>query len=368
MRLQLGYLAAVVLVLWPLPASPTETSARVDTYSDGKIDVWSPSARLLHPFDGGDVEARYAVDVLSGATQVLTADGISSATRFEEQRHEGAVIGRWRPTTGDSLAASYAASVEPDFRTHRVGVDGELELFERMVTLSASYYLDINTAGRSDVPSYQQDAVGHAVDLRWNQVLGRRTTLGVLASGKVDLCDALLGCHANPYRIVAIGEGVGHTPSERHPDLRARAAGALRLSQGLMRNLALHAGYRFYADSWEMRAHTADLALATGLWADRLVLRGEGRFMSQSAASFYRDTYDGGGGSTPAYRTSDRELASLWDVGAGLRVEGSLSGLGPITRLRLNARVMRLWYRYRDFSELPRRDAWLAGGGVSAVF
>lgn len=365
MRLQL---TALLLVLWPLPAAPTETGARVDTYSDGQIDVVTPAARLLHPFDGGEVEARYALDVLSGATRTLTADGISAATRFTERRHEGVVSGRWRPTTGDALGASYAVSVEPDFRTHRVGVEGEVELFERMVTLGASYNLDLNTAGRSDVPRYAQDAVGHALDLRWGQVLGRRTTATALASGRADFCDALLGCQASPYRYVAIGRDVGEVVPERHPDLRVRGAAALRLTQGLVRGLALHAGYRFYADTWDIRAHTTDLALAVGLWADRLVVRGEGRFTWQGAASFYRDTYEGTDDLVPAYRTADRELASLWDVAAGGRLEGSLSGLGPLMRVRVNARVTRLWYRYRDYSELPRRDAWLAGGGVGAVF
>jgi len=366
-RLQLRLLT-LAIAGWPLLASPTETGARIDHYTDGQVDVVSPSARILHPFEGGEVEARYALDALSGATQTLTADGISSATRFEERRHEGSLGGRWRPNTGDSVGASYAVSVEPDFHTHRVGVDGEIEVFEKMATIGASYFLDVNTAGRADDPDYAQDAVGHALDLSWKHVLGRRTALGILASGRIDTCDERLGCHASPYRYVGIGADLRQVVAERHPDLRARGAAALRLSQAITRALAVHAGYRLYQDSWKMRAHTTDLALATGLWADRLILRGEGRFTWQTAASFYRDTYTAADGGIPAYRTADRELATLWDVAVGGRVEGSLSGLGMFTRLRTNLRVTRLWYRYRDFSELPERNAWLIGGGLSAVF
>ncbi len=365
MRLQLTALAVALL---PGTATPTESSARFDSYSDGRISVVTPSTRVLHPFEGGEVEARYGVDVLSGATPRLTVDGISSATRFEETRHEGHLGGRWRPTTGDSLGLAVAMSVEPDFRTVRLVADGELELLERMATLAAGYTVDINRAGRSDDPGYVQDAHSHSLDVGWIQILGRRTQATAQITARADACEEDLGCHANPYRYVAAGAGARWVVPERHPSLRLRGAAALRLAQGLAPHLAVHAGYRYYADSWQVEASTADLALAQALWAERLVLRAEGRFTWQTGASFYRDDYPAEAGRVPAYRTADRELAALWSAAAGGRVEGSLSALGPVRRLRVNARVLRLWYRYSEVSEFARCDAWLLGAGLTAAF
>ncbi len=368
MRLQLSALAGLLALFTPGVATPTEAGARVDTYTDGSITVVSPTTRVLHPMEGGELEVRYGLDVLSGATQRMTVDGISSATHFEEARHEAQVGGRWRPTTGDSLGLTYALSFEPDFLTHRFSLAGELELMERMATLKASYGLDLNEAGRSDDPEYAQTGHGHELDLAWVHILGRRTQLTAQLFGRADFCEEALGCHASPYRFVAVGPELRWALSERHPDTRYRYAGALRVSQALFSRYALHAGYRYYGDSWSVRAHTTDLALAAGLWAERLVLRAEGRFTWQTSAAFYRDDYTNSKEPVPAYRTGDRELASLWNVGAGGRLEASLSGLGPFRQARLNLRVLRLWYRYRDFSEFPSRDAWLLGGGLSAAF
>ena len=378
MRLQLIIgrvsIALVALAPWPAMAGHTETTARVDSYSDERVTVISPATRVAYATDDGtELEARYHVDALSGATPRLAVDGITSATRFEERRHEGHVGGQLRPTPSTTIGGTYTVSTEPDFRTHRMGVSGAVELLDRMATASAAYYVNFDRVGHSTDDDYRQHTVGHNVDLGWQHVLGRRTTMAFLATGRLDDCDPQLGCQANPYRYVGVGRGATWVVPERHPDRRVRGAGAIRLTQGLSPTLAAHAGYGYYGDSWRITAHTADVALAHGLWADRLVLRAEGRFTWQGAASFYHDTYEIDGaatdaGSAPAYRSSDRELAALWDASAGARGELSLSGIGPFTRLRLNARVIRLWYRYRNHSELPERHAWLSGVGLSAVF
>lgn len=363
--------AAVLHPFGGAAAAGSGVAARVDVYADDWITAVSPSSRgVAQAGDAVTVEARYAADVVSGATPVLTADAISSATRFSETRHEvhGAVT--VAPAATWSLGGSYLLSREPDYLTHALGMTAGAELLDRMAQVSVSYHLSLETLGRVTDPAFAERAVGHALDAAWTQVLGRRTTLTLLLTGQLVRCGAGLGCHANPYRfvpVVADGAVLLAVP-ERHPDLRARGAAALRLAHNVGGGRAVHAGYRFHEDNWSVTGHTADLSLAQSLAGDALIVRLDGRFTRQGAASFHRDTYttDAGAPAVPAYRTADPELSRLWDAMVGARLEWSFDGPGPIWRTRLNLRLQRLWYRYLDERERPRRDAWLAGGGISA--
>lgn len=370
MRLQLTIGALLLSTLSPGDAAPVaESGARFDTYADDWITVYSPAARTRAELtDGLEVDARYAMDALSGATQVLLVDGTTSATRFSEERHEGRVEARYRPDPLWSVAADYAVSVEPDDLTHRFGAEAVAEVLDRMATLTLSWHTSLRTMGRTDDPTLAEDTLTHALDLGWSQLLGRRTRLGLRATGEIDTCDPGHGCQASPYRFVALlgSTGVRMVVSERHPDERLRGALGARLVQGLGGGLALHGGYRFYADSWHVIAHTADAAAVKTFLAERLALTAEGRFTWQTAASFYRDDYPLD--ASPARRTADRELAGVTDGLVGLRFEASWPDLGPLWRLTLNARASRHWYRYRDFTELPRRDAWLLGLGALASY
>ena len=383
MRLQLTAAAAlaVLAALATLPAqavSPKRAAARVDVYTDDWIIVVSPSTQAsVEVAEGVEVEASYAVDVLSGATRTLTADAISSATHFEERRHEvhGSVSTEVAPQT--TFAGAYSLSLEPDYATHAVSATFVREVLDRLATLSLSYRINVERFGLAHDPKVREELLGHAFDLSWSHVLGPGTLLTGLFSAHLAYCGDALGCHSSPYRFVGVYTGPEEgaplvAVRERHPEQRVRLAGALRLSQSLAPGYALHAGYRYYGDTWQIQGHTLDAALTAAFLGERLVLRAEGRFTWQSAASFYRDRYvfasPAAGGGAPRYRTADREMAELYNVTVALRGEWSLLGGELLRRLNLNARVAHSWYRYPTYSELPRREAWLVGAGVSVDF
>ena len=66
--------------------------------------------------------------------------------------------------------------------------------------------------------------------------------------------------------------------------------------------------------------------------------------------------------------TGDRELSGLHDLMLGLRGEWSWFAVGKLSRLSPSARVAHVFYRYPNYSEAPRRNAWLIGAGVDAEF
>lgn len=346
-----------------------EGSARVDRYADDRIEVVSPAARLRVILDERfAVEGRYAVDALSGATPVITADAVSRATPFDETRHEADVGLEWRPEPTTTYSGGYAISAEPDYLTHRLRAGGAFEVLDRLAVVSAGVALGLERMGRTDVPDFEAPAQSYTVDLAWQHILARRTSATLALTGQAHDCDARVGCQANPYRYVAVVGEAGEIQAalpERHPDSRLRGSGRLSVAQGLGGGFALHGGYRLYADSWAMVAHTFDLGLAADLWAQRISLRLEGRGTEQGGASFHRSTYaadlpsEPGTGSVPRWRSADRELGALRALGAGGRAEVTLVGV------RLNVRVMRLWYHYLEGAIEPTRDAWLVGAGLA---
>ena len=361
MRLQLIALA-ISAAQGAEPTRLVEAGGSVDTYQDEWITVVGPAAKLEAVIHGDwTVGASWGADFVSGATPLITTDIVSSATQFVDVRNNPAVTVSLAPEDTWSTRASYAASLEPDYVAHVAGLGASTDALSRMVTLRADYHLRLETAGRADVSDYAARAVGHTLDLGWAQILGRTTTLTALATGQWDDCSDTLGCQANAYRRV-LADGV--VLSERHPATRARGAAALRLSQAIGATTALHGGYRFYADAWDVSGHTGDLGVAQALLGDRLTLRATGRFSSQSAASFWRASYAG----TPMWRTGDRELGELVSWLAGASADWSFFGIGGLRRLGISARVDRMWFHYPSDPFVPERNAWLVGGGLDVDF
>ncbi len=370
MRLQLTASHLVVAaLLWPTGASADSgVTARVDSYDDGSFTVLAPAIRgVADPVEGIEVEATYIVDMVSGATRVLTADAVTSATRFEEKRHEvrAAVMARGGPLW--VVGASFGTSLEPDYTTHLMGFNGSIEILDRMATVTGAYQATWERVASVIDESFDEPAATHTVDLGWVHVLGAATALHGRVSGAFADCGKRLGCHASAYRYVALhgADSVRSAVPERHPDSRLRGSASVRLVQGFGDGWAVHLGWRRYADDWGLSGDTAQAALAVSGWADRVLGRIEARASSQRAVDFHRDGYSGDG--IPQHRTADRELSGLQDLMLAARGRLSVSGVGATRRLSIDGRIGRLWYRYDD-DAYPDRQGWLIGGGVSAEF
>jgi len=330
--------------------------------------VVAPSARLrADANDAVEISAGWMANILSGATPLLTADAVSSATTFEDVRHafDVGLAGRLDPLT--VLRGSARFSLESDYFVATGSVGVERETANRRVVLSATYATLFDEAWTSTHDGTSQGSVTHRLDGGVTMLLSKTTRLRVGLSGLVHACEELLGCQTNTYRYVPVKTRAGRVGlRETHPDRRARLAASLRISQALGRHLALHGGYRFYADTWAVLGHTGDLAVQTGFFGERLMVRAEGRVTQQGAASFFRADYETTDDAIPKYRTADRELAGLWSVRAGGRIEWAALALGPLLRAAWNLRVYHTWYRYPAVVLLPRRNAWVIGGGFDA--
>lgn len=347
----------------PAPAHIEAASARVDAFTDGWISVVGPGGAVEVDLPRGwSVNAAWSADIITGATPHVTTDAVSSATRFSELRN-GVSVGANLATAADwSAHGSYAGSTESDFVSHTVGVGAKADAFGRMSTFSADYHARLETTGRVDDAAYAEAAAAHILDLGWTWILDRDTKGAILATGEWDACSEMLGCVASPYRRVETIAGTAL--AERHPDQRGRVAVAARASRALGSATAVHAGYRLYADTWDVLGHTVDLSLVRSLFREALVLRGNARLARQGAASFWAAGY----AADSDWRTGDRDLGALTAWQAGVAVEGSRFGAGPWSRLSLSVHLDRLWLRHDDFLDDVSHDGWFFGGGLHAAF
>ncbi len=366
MRLQL-ILLLLASVAWA-EAQPSSAGGRVDVYADGDIVAVVPSTRASIQADPNTrVDAGYLVNFVSGATPVMAVDSISAATNFNEVRHGLDVAISRTNSKYVTVTGTYVASLESDYIAHGPGVSVSAEILQRMATVTAGWRMRVDSNSVSTGEPIAETSLTNEIDLRWVQILGKTTRLTGMLNGAVLVCGEQLGCNASPYRYVPSVHGgdVLWTLREKHPTRRIRGAAALRLSQALGNIAALHVGYRYYADTWDVQAHTADLSVAIALFGERLILRPKGRFTWQSAASFWSP---GIGQSVAEFRTADRELSGLWNASVGATAELAFFAVGQARRLAPTLRVQHTWYRYPDYAALPERNAWLIGGGLDAEF
>lgn len=368
MRLQL-MLACSALGAWPALAGEATADTRVSVYADEELTVFNHAgAAAVESDEGLRANGHYSVDVISAATRSYLPDAITTATRVDETRVEGGVVAGGVLWPGLRLDAGYLTSKEPDFWSHKASLTAVTELFQRRGTLSVTGSLGLLDVGRVGDPSYSEQEGQAGIDVSYAHVLGRATTLTTLFSVGQSLCEERQGCGASPYRYVPIAiheSGPLLALAERHPATHTDAALAARLSQSVRPGLALHGGYRLYADSWGVLGHTTDAAVAQSFFGDRLGLRLDARAYLQGPASFHHD-YVIEAGEAPGYRTADRRLGNMHDLTLGGSGSVDLPSIGP-ARLRVQVRVAHAWFRYDD-AFIPARDAWIAGLGAGATF
>ncbi len=374
MRLQLTRLAMAALgCSLALPAwAQEQVDTRVEVYTDGWITVISPATMVqVSPNEQWTVVGGVHVDDISGATLVVQADAITAATEVHERRVQGDVGVDYAGGSTWGVGGGVYTSQEPDYTVTDGSLTVRAEFFDRAASMVASLHLSHESVGRRGDDDFREQTWAQALNVSWSHILGPSTSLAAFGTVQHASCDEGLGCHANPYRTVAVfdGDRIWGVVQERHPDRRARGAGALRFSQALGDRAGVHLGYRFYGDSWGIIGHTGRASGAVSLVDDRVLLKLDSRASLQGPASFHADTLAvGPDDKVPEYRTSDRELGGMRDLMVGGTAVGSLYGLGPFLRLDLSVRAARIFYWYPNDTEVPDRQAWVLGGGIDARF
>jgi len=332
---------ALLLALLPsaaFAAAPVDAGASLNGYvGSGGLRVITPS---IHAAAELDPRTRFTVksdlDAVSGAsfnyaqskthkwdprrqpgackTCHMGVDAISGASRnYRDNRHDVSVSVT-RKVGETDLRPAYIRSEENDYLSETLSLSVTQAFFQRNSTLS------LGLRRMSDVisPTWNKANVRtlttHGADLGLTQVLGQRSMLRLGA----EVADAQ-GYLANPYAFVQVGSLDTLPFAETHPGQRQHIDLSGRLKQSLGWDSSLELGYRWYADSWDVRAHTLDGQLAKQVGA--FTLEAGWRHYVQSAAWFYQDRYS----APQAYLSRDLKLAAFSDDLLTLGLRGELS-------------------------------------------
>ena len=349
------------------------TDALYHRYQGGGITIQGPSVLVQKKItDNFAVNGNWYQDYISSAS----VDVKLSASPYKEKRTQESA--GFQYLHGKSTySAGFIHSSEPDYRSNTTYYSLSQDMFGDLTTFSMTYkrgwdkvYRDVKdtASGRiSNDPSFggfdkdgnpisfkDADHRGYAIGL--SQILTR--TLIASINYEVLTDQGYLG---SPYRKILYrnpGAALGYTQADQiYPNTRTSNAGSVQLKYYLPYRAALTGSYRYFSDTWGIRAHTAELGYTHPAFK-RWIFDGTLRFYTQNAASFYSDLFPRA--NFQNFMARDRELAAFnsYTVGAGVSYDFPIPRNPWINRSSFSVRFDHLLIDYKDF-----RNATLIGPG-----
>lgn len=298
------------------------------------------------------VPVTLGVHALVDAVSSASVDVVSAATRrWTEERVEAGVRSSFRGPAAIEGSLAVSGSTENDWSSTAVRGSVGRDFAEKNTRGDLALGYTANRVGRAKDPGFEDDLGVLIAEAGATQLLDSRTLVGAAAT-----MVASSGLHSSPYRTVLAGGGQFGFP-ETLPEDRLRGALTFRLLRSLARTVGWETTCRLYADDWGVRSLTVGSSLAFEIGSS-WDLRVRARAYYQGSAAFYREEY----GEPLAYMTSDRELATFWDVGGGLKVAWSQE---PFT---IDAKADGIVYRFLDFARLEGRVALVSSLGAAVAW
>ncbi|MEP7295299.1 MAG: DUF3570 domain-containing protein [Burkholderiales bacterium] len=307
-----------------------------------RITVSSPALQLVVPLGRRwSVEAGAVVDQVSGASPKYYTD-VSGASQMSDRRAAGDVkIVRYFERGAIGVGAAY--STENDYRSSSLSLDGRWSTADNNTTLSiglggASDSINPVKGGQHDVSNERKRSAELMLGL--TQVLSADDLVQVTLTGSRGR-----GYYSDPYKLF-----------DARPRERNAAIGVLRWNHHFAGwGASLRSSYRYYRDSFGIKAHTFDAAWVQPL-SDAVKLTPSVRYYSQSAASFYYDpvtdinVYPAPLGN-PTYSSADQRLSAFGCITAGMKLEWQLGD----------------WATDLKVERYEQRSAWRMGGSGSTA-
>ena len=324
-------------------------------YDGGGVTIDGPSVLVRKKFaDKVSVSANYYVDMVSSAS----IDVVTTASPYEEKRVQKSLsLDYLRNKT--TYSVGYIDSTESDYVAKTAFLGISQEMFGDLTTISIGF-----KRGSNDVFRNIKDAAGarltdptftETADLRSYSVsISQVLTRDLIATAAYELITDE-GYLNSPYRSIRYADPTsarGYSlDAERYPATRTSNSASGRLKYYLPWRAALDGQYRFFTDTWGIRAHTAEIGYTHPLWGS-WVFDAEYRFYKQDAADFYRDLFPRR--NTLNFQARDKELATYTahTIGVGASWEFRISRMPWLEKGTINARYDHIMIQYDDFRDI----------------
>ncbi len=376
-------LSVVTALIVPLTSSAAvlpEDRADVlyHRYEGGGVTIHGPSVLVRKKMaEKYSISANYYMDMVTSASIDVE---VSGASEYKEERDQYSFgFDYLRGKTSYSL--SYTNSEENDYEAQTVSFGISQDLFGDLTTISMGFskgedvvrrtIADATTFARIIDPSFEED-----VD-RWSYRVGVAQILTkslIMTLGLEVITDE--GYLNNPYRsyryLNPTDDRLFALDTELYPRTRTSNAVALNARYFLPYRAAVHGGYRFFTDTWDIRADTFELGYTHPI-GQSWVLEAKLRYYTQDHADFYSDLFERRNEQNFLARDKELSTFSSQTFRIGATYEFARSGWRFVKKGSLNFYYDRIEFDYEDFRDarfslLPSDDPDFRPAGAEPLY
>jgi hypothetical protein len=290
------------------------------------------------------------VDAVSNAS----IDVVTTASPYREQRTEYD-FGADYVYRDSKVSLSTSTSREPDYTANRFGLDVTQETFGGMTSVSLGFTRGADQIGKHGAPEFSDTATHWQYRLGVTQILTPRWIMSANLEALAD--DGFLG---SPYRVARV---FGAAVPERDPRTRSARALKLRLNGDLGARDALHLDYRYFWDTWAIKAHTAELGYSR-YFGDQWLADTSLRYYTQGHALFYSDNAS----TETIYVSRNRQLSAFNSVSLGAKLSYTVRRQPGQYELKLNGAYEFVHFKFNDFTDIRTGSLYAYNANVLQLY
>lgn len=331
---------------------PDDTAeALYHSYEGGGVSANGPALLVRKQLgESLSLNASYYVDAVSNAS----IDVVTTASPYREERKEYG-LGADYIYRDAKISLSLLSSREPDYVANSMGLDVSQEVFGGMTTVSLGFGRGNDQISKTNAPEFSDNASHWQYRLGLTQILSPRWVASANAEVLAD--EGFLG---SPYRVARV---FGATVPENTPRTRSQRAIKLRLLGELGTRDAMHVDYRYFWDTWDIKASTVELGYSR-YFGEQWLLDTSLRFYKQDKAVFYSDNAT----TQTTYISRNRQLSTFSSTGVGAKLSYKLAPIWPKVALTVHGAYEYTSYKFDDFTDLRTGELYAYNANVFQIF
>ena len=324
--------------------------AMIHVYDGGGVRAVGPAFLVRKKLlDKVSLSASYYIDSVSNAS----IDVVTTASPYKENRTEYGFSADYAVRDA-TMTLALTSSKEPDYTADYVSLDVAQEVFGGMSTVSLGFTRGVDKVGKKGI-GYFDDATHWKYRLGLTQILTPSWLLSANFEAMSD--DGFLG---SPYRVARV---FGATVPERNPRTRTGRAMKFRVIGDLGSRNAVRAEYRYYWDTWAIKAHTVEFGYSR-YFGDAWLADASLRYNTQKGALFYSDNAT----TETVYVSRNRQLGTYNSIGLGAKLSYTAAKVQGRYEVKLNGSYERVRFKYSDFTDVRTGKAYSFDADVLQLF
>jgi hypothetical protein len=335
------------------------------SYRGGGMDITGESVLVRKKFsEQFAVEGNYFIDKVSGAS----IDVLSNASVIKDERKQKSLSLEYiHDKTTYNL--SYTNSTERDYISNTTHFSLSQDMFGDLTTISLGFTDSRNRVGENNGTAFKPviSWLGHSTSRSYEGGLSQIITKNLIASTTLEVISDQ-GFLSNPYRSIRFFDAVplGYSlGTQVYPNTHTSTAVETRAKYYLPYRAAASVSYRYFNDTWGIRANTIELDYIQPV-SDEFIFEGRVRHYSQNHATFYSDIFPQA--NYQNFEARDQNLAASTNNTFDGKMTWAFAPQGFLIfkRATVSFDVTRIQFKYGDFRNIKFYNDTPAGGNYPA--